>query len=174
MWFFYLLFIIIFILLFSYMLAAVSLAPWVPACRRDLARVFALADLKSGETFYDLGCGNGRMVFYAAQNFDVKAFGIELALPMIIICKLRLFFHKNKNVVFRWQNLFKADLSRADVVYIFGLPEKLKNKISQKLKKDLKPGARVVSYAFKIAGWQPVEASKPEAKDVSIYLYHVI
>ena len=165
--------IIILIIFLTIGIAAVSFAPWVPARKKDLARIFALADLKPGEIFYDLGCGSGTTVFYAAKKFKAKAIGLEIGLPLYLYCKVRQLFVHNKNVTIKYKNLFKEDLSQADVVYFFGMPEKIKDKLRLKLEKKLKPGAKIISYVFEIEGWEPVEVSKPGKNDVGIYLYKI-
>lgn len=148
-----------------------SFAPWVPAFKKDLPRVFEVAQLQPGEVFYDLGCGDGRTVVYAAEKFGVEATGVELIFPLFVVCKLRQFFSHSKKIQFKNKNLFHEDLSRADVVYVFGIPGTLANKVKEKFQKELKPGARVVSYVFKIEGLTPEVVSKPNPKDNSIYLY---
>ena len=75
--------------------------------------------------------------------------------------------------IIKWKNLFKEDLSRADVVYFFGLPKSIKNKLKKKLERELKPGARVVSYAFTIPDWDIVVKDKPREKDTPVYLYKI-
>jgi len=167
---FFLLLFIVFCLL-SMGIAGLSLAPWVPTWRKDFPRVFKLAALKPGEVFYDLGCGNGKLVLYAAKNFKVKSIGLEIAIPLFLICKLRQFFRWDKNLNFKFKNFYNENLNCADVVYVFGRPETLKDKFKQKLKKELKPGSRVISYAFPIIGWLPKEISKPAPNDIEIYLY---
>jgi SAM-dependent methyltransferase len=169
-WFFIIL-IPILILLFSCAFAGVSFAVWVPCWNKDLKRIFRLADLKSGETFYDLGCGDGKTVVYAGSNFKVKAIGIELALPLYAVCKLRQLFNLNKNIKFKWKNLFNENLASADVVYFFGTPNPIKFKLKEKLERELKPGARVISYVFSVPGWKPAIVDKPKNNDAPIYLY---
>jgi SAM-dependent methyltransferase len=157
--------------LFSLALAAASLAPWVPTWKKDLPRIFKLANLNPGEIFYDLGCGNGKVVFYAAKNFPIKAIGIELAFPLYLTCKLRQLFNYKKNLKFWNKDIFKVDLSPADVIYIFGTPKPIQQRLKQKLEKELKPGARIISYAFPFNEWQPKIIDKPSDKDINIYLY---
>ena len=62
-------------------------------------------------------------------------------------------------------------MSQADVVFIFGMPNTIKNKIKEKLEKELKKGAKVISYVFAVKGWEPVKISKDEKKQIPIYLY---
>ncbi len=38
-----------------------------------------MANLKPGETLYDLGCGDGRILIAAAKRYKVKAVGIEIS-----------------------------------------------------------------------------------------------
>jgi len=167
------LFIIIFILFLTIALAAYSLAPWVPSHSKDLKRISKLADMQDGETFYDLGCGDGKIIWRIAKNQKVKTVGIELALPMYLICKFHQLVSPRKNIKIIWGNVFKKNLSEADAIFIFGTPWSLQNKFKEKLKKELKKGARVISYTFPIKGWQPVKVDKPNKNDNTIYLYKI-
>lgn len=152
-------------------IAGLSFAPWVPARQKDLTRIFKLADLQSGQIFYDLGSGDGRTVFYAADKFGVQAVGLEISLPMYLICLIKKIWCKNKLVKFKFKNLFKENLSGADVIYFFGVPDSIKNKLQEKLKKEVRPGAKIISYAFPLPDWTPVEINKPNPNDITIYLY---
>lgn len=161
------------ICLFTLALAGYSFAPWVPTRKKDLPRIFKLAKLSPGQIFYDLGCGDGKVVIYANKNFGAKAIGLELALPFYLLCKVRQILNNNVNLTFKFKNLFKEDLSKADVIYFFAeSADKLKGKIKQKLEQQAKPGARIISYVFPVEGWQPTVIDKPSEKDVAIYLYN--
>lgn len=162
--------IVVSIVILSVALAGLSFAPWVPAWKKDLPRIFKLAELKPGQIFYDLGCGNGQVVLSANKNFKAKAIGLEISLPMYLVCKIRQLFNWNRNLIFKLKNLYKEDLSQADVVYFFGMPDKVE-KLRAKLEKELKPGSRVISYVFPVVGWQEIAKDKPNPKDIAIYLY---
>ncbi|MFH0955602.1 MAG: class I SAM-dependent methyltransferase, partial [Candidatus Falkowbacteria bacterium] len=140
---------------FSLIFSVLSFAPWVPSCGRDLKRIFKLADLKPGRIFYDLGCGDGRVVIYAANNYKVKAVGLEISLAFYLICKLRQALNKQGNIEFKLKNLYKENLSPADVVYFFGMPYVLNEKFCSKLKRELRPGTKIISYSFELHGWEP-------------------
>lgn len=157
----------------SIIFSVLSFAPWVPSRGRDLARIFKLADLKPGQTFYDLGCGDGKLVIYAAEHYKVQAIGLEISLPLYLICRLRKIFIKEGQAEFKFKNLFKENISDADVVYFFGIPGSLNESFTAKLKKELKPGAKVISYAFKLNNWAPAIIDKPSEKDLPINLYIV-
>lgn len=157
------------ILAISFAWAALSFAPWVPARKKDLKRIEKLTNFQSGEKFYELGCGNGRVLFYLLKKYDINAVGIELAFPLYLLSLLRSLGEPKAKIIFG--DLFKNDLSKADVVYFFGMPDKIKEKLANKLKRELRPGTRVISYAFKVKGWEAVKVDKPEEKDIAIYLY---
>ena len=163
-------YIIIAISVFSLAFTSISLAPWVPTRKRDLKRAFELTSIKPGDTFYDLGCGDGITVIYANKKYNTKSIGIELALPLFIICKIKQIFIKNNNIQFKLKNIYKENLENADVIYIFGLDFGLE-KLKTKLERELKPNTRVVTYSFPIKGWQPKKISKNSEKDLPIYLY---
>ena len=153
-------------------LTTVSIAPWVPTRKRDLQRFLELADLKEGETFYDLGCGTGTTVFYVARHTQAKAVGVEMSFPLIVYCHVRRLVSGLRDVKIKYKNAYKVDLSDADVIYIFGMSGRFK-KMMKKLKSETKEGTRLISYAFKIDELQPIKVDKPSDKDLPIYLYEL-
>lgn len=157
----------------SIIFSVLSFAPWVPSRSRDLERTFRLADLKEGQIFYDLGCGDGKVVIYAGDHYKVKAIGLEISLPLYLVCQFRKIFNRQANLQFKLKNLFKENLALADVVYFFGMPETINKKLGAKLKQELKPGAKIISYSFKLNDWTPKLIDKPTEKDLPIYLYEV-
>jgi len=155
-------------------IAANSLAPWVPTKKKDLPRILRLSQPRKGQKFYDLGCGNGKVAFYAFRHSQADIIGIELALPFYLICKIRQLSNRGKRLKFIFGNLYRRDLSAADAVYIFAASsDKLSGKITNKLKRELKPGARVITYAFPIPGWKAETMDKPGETDIAIYLYKI-
>ncbi len=160
------------IILASVAWASFSLAPWVPTRKRDLPRIASLTRLEPGEIFYDLGCGDGRVAAYIAANSEARAVGVELAIPFYLISKLRQYLSGNRRLEFKYRNLFAADLTAADAVYMFSAsPERLTGKLERKLSRELKSGSRIISYAFPIQGWTPVQVDKPTDKEIAIYVY---
>src|SRR5229473_1108236 len=60
-----------------------SLAPYVVSPQHIVDRMLELADLKPGETLYDLGSGDGRVLITAVQKFRAKAVGVEISEPLV-------------------------------------------------------------------------------------------
>ena len=152
-----------------------NLAPYIPSPQVVVDRMLELARIKPGETVYDLGSGDGRILVTAAQKFKARAVGIELSPEL---CKLttekigRLGLSDQVKVVHA--NLLKEDLSPADVVTIYLLTSS-NMRLRPKLEKDLHAGARVVSNDYEIRGWQPKEkvSLKVDGAGHTIYLYEI-
>jgi cyclopropane fatty-acyl-phospholipid synthase-like methyltransferase len=144
-------------------------APWIPTSHKKIRKMLDLARLKPGETLYDLGCGDGRIVIDAAKDFDALAVGIEIDPIRYYWAKLsilRLSLQCNAKVILG--NFFQSNLSKADVVTLYLLQD-TNVKLMKKLSDELKPGARIVTNTFTIPGW-PVIRQDEQAK---IYVYEV-
>lgn len=149
-------FLIIAVSFISMLMAIVSFAPWIPSPKDHLQDILQMANIKSGERFYDLGCGDGRVVIFAAKHFGAKATGIELALPKYVSAFYNCLISKTPNANIIFGNLFKRNISDADVIYIYGTPHALEKRITEKLKRECKPGTRVISFMFEIKEWNAI------------------
>jgi hypothetical protein len=85
----------------------------------------AFASIKTGnlqadETLYDLGAGDGRVLLIAAREFHAKAVGIEIGPVQCVLIWLRVVASGFGNhIQVKWGNYLKADLSQADVVFLY-------------------------------------------------------
>jgi predicted RNA methylase len=133
-------------------MSLVNGAPFVPTPMKRVKKMVELAKLKPGQRVYDIGCGDGRFVYLAANQYGAKATGIELS-PMVYLYAMlrKLLWGSKAKIVFG--NFKHMDLSDADVIFCYLLPDTLK-KIQPDLDKQLKPGTRIISYAFNIPNWK--------------------
>jgi len=143
-------------------------APWVPTSRKDYQRILRLADLKPGEKFYDLGSGSGSLALWLSRNTRGEIIGLESSWPLYIFSRLR----SGRKVKFKCINLYKEDLSKADVVYFFGTPRPINSLLKAKLERELKPGAKIISYAFKVQSWilEKKDMSTKNSKPIYFYI----
>lgn len=133
-------------------------APWVPTPMVRVRKMINLAKLKKGETLYDLGCGDGRAPYLATKEKGAKAVGIELSPVIYLLALIRKFFWRSKaKIVFG--SFWNKNLSDADVVVLYLMPGFVE-RVAKKLEKELKPGARVISYAFQIKSWKEIHREK--------------
>ena len=136
------------------------ISPFVASPPPVIRRSLMLADLKPGEVLYDLGAGDGRTLIMAAREFGATGVGIELRQDLVKqslskIVKLGL----ETKVKVIHSDIFKVDLSSADVVYMY-LTTSANEKIRPKLETELKNGARVVSHDYEITRWKSIRVER--------------
>jgi len=129
--------------------------PWVPTREKRIRRALQLAKLQPGEILYDLGAGDGRVLVMAAKEFGAQGVGIEIGPVQCALGVLRSWFSGSRQrVQIRCGNFYKADIHDADVVFVY-LTSSQMIRLSAKLARELRPGARVVSVAADFPDWQP-------------------
>jgi SAM-dependent methyltransferase len=160
---------ILFILVLSFAYAAVKGAPWVPTRARDFDRLVKLIDVKPGQKVYELGAGDGRVSVLIAKRTGATMVGIELSIAQYIAACFRRILSRVPNVYFSLGNAFNVNLSDADAVYLFLMPDAYA-KLKPKFEKELKPGAKVITYVWPMEGWTPTVVDKVEGTQ-TLYLY---
>jgi SAM-dependent methyltransferase len=142
-------------------LAIMKAPPFVPTPKKDVRAMIELAHIRPGERAYDLGCGDGRVVRAAAAEGAI-ATGFELSAPTFLLAKA-LSIGK-KNVRFHYANFWTQDYRDADIIFCFLLKAAMRE-FKAKIWPQLKPGARVVSYTFRLPDIEP------EATRGAVYAY---
>ncbi|MFA5048877.1 MAG: class I SAM-dependent methyltransferase [Patescibacteria group bacterium] len=127
--------------------------PFVSTPKQDFDAILQAAEIRPGEKIYDLGCGKGNLLIRAVKKYGAQAVGYELALWPYVWARWKILLSGAKMEI-HLADFFKADISQADVVFCYLMPH-IVNKLRDKLKKELKPGSRVVCYAFKFRDWLP-------------------
>ncbi len=137
-----------------------NLAPFVPTPEPVVIKMLEAAELKPGELLYDLGCGDGRILFMAVQKFGARAVGVEISSKLVRQTgeKAAALGLQNQVKVVEG-NLLEVDIRDADVVTLY-LQRLTNEKLKPILKKQLRPGARVVSHDYEIMGWRPARIEK--------------
>ncbi|NPE08138.1 MAG: methyltransferase domain-containing protein [Asgard group archaeon] len=145
-------------------------APWSPTSKEKVIKMLSMANIKSNELVYDLGCGDGRVLIIAAREFNARAIGIEIDPIRYLWCKLRIrvLGLKDKVQVIRG-NFFNEDFSKADIIICF-LLQSTNDKLESKLLAELQPHARVVSNRFVFSDLHLI--GKDEEQE--IYAYDLI
>lgn len=152
-----------------------KLAPFVASPLQIGERMLEVAGVKGGDVVYDLGCGDGRILFAAAKRFGAKAVGVEISEQLVK--KVNRDAQQqglSEQVTAIQSDLRQVDVSPASVVALYLLTE-ANEEIRPKLERELKPGTRVVSLDFKFKDWKPVKVEKVEAhhRSYTIYLYEM-
>jgi len=129
--------------------------PPTPTRRARIRKALKLVHLQPGETLYDLGAGDGRVLIIAAKEFSAQAVGIEAGPVQCAQAWFNSLLNGTSSQVrVKRGNFFKADLSQADVVFAY-LTSDYVLRLEKQLKNQLKPGARVVTISFDLQDWEP-------------------
>lgn len=167
----YLLYLLVFLILATAAYGAYSAAPYLPTRKKDVGRMIDLAQIKPGERVYDLGSGDGRLVFAAAKK-GAEAIGIEIFILPYLYSWIKSWGNKKAKILFG--DLFNYDISGADVVFIF-LLNKSYGRLVEKFNRELKPGTRVVVGCWEIEEWKDklVKNDKPAENVLPIFVYKI-
>lgn len=135
--------------------------------------ILALVPMRPGQRFYDLGCGEGRVLIAARQKYGVDAIGYEINGFAYLYARLNNWWHR-AGATIRFGNFMQADLSNADVIYCYqasGAIQQLRDKFNR----ELKPGTIVISNTYTIERWlTPTVVTLGDGIITrNVYLYHV-
>jgi endoglucanase len=129
---------------------------FVPTPQEVVDKMLEMAEIKTGDVLYDLGCGDGRIVVTAAKRYGIKAVGFDIDPVRIRESLANVKSNKVEHLVtIKQADIFTLDLCEANVVTLYLLPE-LNVKLMPQLA-QLKPGSRIVSHDFSMRGAKPVQ-----------------
>ena len=166
---------------FSVFLVAVAAAAvagerlTVPTPQAAVERMVELAGIRPGDKVYDLGCGDGRIVITAAQRHGVKAVGVDIDPEQVAKSRENAKRAGVKDLVSIVEgDIYQTDFRDADVVFLYLQPDLLRGLIPQL--RQMKPGARIVTFDFGIDGAKPAIVERGafgERQHCTIYKYDV-
>ena len=144
-------------------------AGYQPTPPSVVRRMMGMARIRPQDQVYDLGAGTGALLFRALESGARRVVGVELE-PLRFLW-LRLRRRRNPlrdRLELRREDLFRTDLTEADVVLVFLWPKAMR-RLSAKFRRELRPGARIVSYWHPLLDWVPREADRK----MRVYSYDV-
>jgi len=131
-------------------------APFEPMPKSKIEEAIKLAGLKKGSKVVDLGSGKGDVVIELAKA-GINAYGYEINPFLFLYSWLRIKKLKLKNAKIKLANFWNQDLSCYDAVILFQIGY-IMARLEKKLKKELKEGAKVISYYWKFPNWKPIKS----------------
>jgi SAM-dependent methyltransferase len=119
-----------------------------------VSQMLHMAGVKKDDLVVDLGCGDARMLVLAAQKYGSKGIGYEIDPVMVRESRKNAEKNNVKELVTIIQaDIFTVDISEADVLPIYLLPEMNLRLVPQF--ETLKPGSRLVFHNYDLAGYIP-------------------
>ena len=126
--------------------------PFITTPDRVTLAMLQLAGVTVNDFVVDLGSGDGRIVITAARRFGARGLGVELDPELVSRSRANA---RAAGVAdraeFRVQDLFETDLSAAQVITLYLLPE-----VNLQLRPRLlalAPGTRIVSHDWAMGDW---------------------
>jgi tRNA A58 N-methylase Trm61 len=149
--------------------------PFVPTPMDVIPKMLALASVTPGETVFDIGSGDGRMVIAAARDFHARVVGVELRKRLALECRRKVKeMGLSKQVTISCRNFKRVSLRGADVLATY-LSSYTLNLMAPKFIKELRDGARIVNFDYEVPGWTPAREIEVTpagwTKPHPIYLY---
>lgn len=130
-----------------------TLIPYTPSLPARIETILKLIKIKPGQRVVDLGSGDGRLLVATAKK-GATAYGYEIREKYYRRSKQLIQKEGLQDKAFVYHcDFWKKDLSPFDLVFIYGIDSMMLD-LAEKLKKELKNGAVVVSNGFKIPGWE--------------------
>lgn len=133
-------------------------------------RMVRMAGLRDNDTVMDMGSGDGRIVFAAAQsNPTVKGIGVDIDEKLVKQSSAKAEeLGLAERVQFLHRNAFDADLSKVDVIFMWFFPE-LMRLVRNKILDEARPGTRVVAALWGFGSWT-ADATDKEPSEVNMWI----
>ena len=129
--------------------------------------IFEFVKIGKNDIFYHLGCGNGRGLTIALEEYGVKkAIGIDLDSKKISDAKNQLQQKKLKNWDVFVQDVIKSDINNATVILFWFTDSKIIEKMMEKFQ-NLPKGTKIITI------WGPLPGCLPEKVDFPFIINQV-
>jgi SAM-dependent methyltransferase len=153
-----------------------TLGRFEPSPIEVVERMLHLANVTADDVVYDLGSGDGRIVIMAAARHGARGVGVEIDPQLVSLSRREAKRHQVEHLVtFVNADALTVDVSAATVVTLF-LTRQANLLLRPKLHSELRPGARVVSYAHDMGDWAPERVERVGSRTAgwqTIYLWRI-
>jgi len=148
--------------------------PYLPSPLNVIDAALNMVEVKPGEIFVDLGCGDGTVLVKAAEKFKTFCVGFEINPDLAMLARRRV---KTYGVGFLVDvvcaDLFTISLSKFNVIYVYPFPTII-DKLSEKIIMECSRGTRILVHDYPLRGLNPFKSVKISEKGFhthSIRLY---
>jgi len=131
-------------------------SPFIASDPVSVEQMVMLAELRDGDTVVDLGSGDGRIVIAAARaHAGIRGLGIDLDEKLVRESNASAQVQGlAERVRFVHGDVFDADLSQVDVIFIWLWPE-IMRMLRPKILAEARPGTRVITGIWALGNWRP-------------------
>lgn len=172
--------ILLYSLPFAYLLYIIAVyfrtrVPYVVTPKKYFPIIFQNIKITPETVVFDLGCGKGDFLFACEKFKPKKLVGYELSPLHALYAKVKARLKRSRVEIF-CKDFYTADISQADIIYLFLVP-KIVNSVWQKIKKQAKMGALVLTLADAIEGETPIKIFKlnpQKEKSSKMFVYQIV
>ncbi len=146
-------------------------SPYVPTRNKVVLDILKEVKFQKGKLFVELGSGDARMIRIAVKKYQLKGLAVDINGLITLWAKILSKFDKtNKDIVYKTENIFATDLTKADYLYLFLMPDLLK-KLVPKFDQELKKGAIIISHGFPIKEYEKKLIKQIDRRPFPTYYY---
>ena len=168
--FLFLAILVLFIISSSFLGFIITRVPFVPSYAHEVKFIVEKFGITSQDTFYDLGSGDGRVIFLVEKLSGAKTKGFELTLWAFFFSKMKKFI-KGSKAEFVNKNFFKQSWSEANFIYAYLYPPVM-SRVEEKFVSNCKPGSYAIVRDFPFPSLKPINIFKMP-KGHMLYIYKV-
>lgn len=163
--------VLLFLCIIVSILVSAIIGPLSKTPNEVLDEIADAMNLKKSDTFIDMGCGDGRLVFKAYERYQCKCFGYDISPLLVIYSQLMrdIKYPLVKDIVFEVENIFKVDISNATKIYCY-LDKKNLVILKPRLEEFIKNGGTVYSYDLDISRMK-CEKKLKLSNEKELYIY---
>lgn len=139
----------------SFSVVLLAGAPYLPTLAPQVEIALKLSGLQQGQTLLELGSGDGRVLFAAAEQ-GMHAIGYELNPLLVVYSKIRARRYRGL-VQVHWGDFWGKKWPPSDAIFVF-LLDKYMKKLDKKIVQEYRgQEIKLVSFAFAIPGKTPAQ-----------------
>ena len=148
-------------------------SPYVPTRSKVILEILSEVKFKKNKLFIELGSGDARVIRLAVKKYHLKGLAVDINGLINLWAKILSKFDKtNKDIVFKTENIFDTNLTKADYLYLFLMPDLLKKLVS-KFDKELKKGTILISHGFPINEYKNRLIKRADRRPFPTYYYRI-
>lgn len=148
-------------------------SPYVATRNKVILDILKEVKFKRNGLFVELGSGDARIIRVAVKKYHLKGLAVDINGLINLWAKILSKFDKtNKKIIYKTENIFDTDLTKADYLYLFLMPGLLK-KLVPKFDKELKKETTIISHGFPIKEYEKKLIKQVNRRPFPTYYYRI-
>lgn len=147
-------------------------SPWWKTNKKISQAIIKLAKIQKNDVVFELGSGDGEFALFVARTLGSKVTGIEIEHTRFWVSQVRKLLSHVENVTFIRKDFKNVSYKTATAVYFYLVPNAIV-RILPKLTKELKSGAKIISYKYALPEDKKIKLVDANTRE-KIYYYKVV